>query len=124
MKLNLALFAAVLTLTSTASAWHVKFYEHANFKGRLHERSGPGNPGAACQGAPNPVNNLVSSFKFQPYNAARTTKCCLELYNALDCKPSSQLGYHTACEYQEFKDLQYTTLQDKISSYRTVCRRV
>ncbi|KAL2847406.1 hypothetical protein BJX68DRAFT_268274 [Aspergillus pseudodeflectus] len=124
MKLNLALVTAIVALAPAASAWRVRFYEDKDFKGRQHTRAGPGNPGSACQGAPNPINNEISSFKFWPENAEGTSSCCLQLFNSLDCEPSSLLSYPLNCKYSEYSDLQYTPLQDKISSYRTVCRRI
>jgi hypothetical protein len=125
MKLNLALITAIAAaLAPTASAWRVRFYADRNYNGDEHTKAGPGNPGSACQGAPNPVNNRISSFKFWPKNSEGTTSCCLYLYNALDCEPSSILALAGNCNYIAEPDLAGTELQDRISSYRTICRRI
>ncbi|KAJ0418105.1 hypothetical protein BJY00DRAFT_315320 [Aspergillus carlsbadensis] len=121
MKLTLILATTLLALTPTASAWRVRFYENSNYGGREHTRAGNGNPGTRCHGAPNPINNKVSSFKFWPKNTAGDTSCCLELYNGLNCDPATRLNNPTSCHHTERSNLAGTNLQDRISSYRTTC---
>ncbi|KAL4876802.1 hypothetical protein BJY04DRAFT_222649 [Aspergillus karnatakaensis] len=120
MKLNLALATAVLALTPAAAAWRVRFYPEAGYGGQQFTKSGPGNPGTSpCMGVSSAINDRISSLHWYPKNPAGDRSCCLYLYANSGC--TNQLPFHTACQQTSIRNMAGTPLQDKISSFKTVC---